>query len=126
MVDVPAANRALREAHVAIAAVDEVGPFVDRTLAYAHTSGAMPPVVEQVLRAVMHATPEVAYDHEYTRGLERLREARRMPIGASSRAAWLRAAADRFHAASELEVDARRRAEALCYSGATLVEQAAE
>jgi hypothetical protein len=126
MTDVPAANRALREAHAAIGVMGEIGPFVDRTLVYAHASGAMPPAVEHVLRAVTHATPDAAYDHEYSRGVERLREARRMPEGASGRAAWLRAAADRFFTASELEVDAKRRAEALCYSGATLVEQAAE
>lgn len=126
MIDVPAANRALREAHAAIGAVAAVGDFVDRTLAYAHASGALPPAVEHVVRAVTHATPAAAYDHEYALGVARLREARKMPEGASARAAWLRAAADRFLAASEQDVDAKRRAEALCYSGATLVEQAAE
>ena len=125
--DVPAANRQLRAAHESISVVEDVGPFVDRTLVY--TNGAPRPAPEpiaQVLHAATHATPQAAYDLEYDLGADKLREARRFGTGATGRAAVLRDAVERFFAASEVPVDADQRAEALCYSGAMLVELAQE
>jgi hypothetical protein len=65
------------------------------------------------------------YDHEYERGLDCLREARRLPAGVL-RVAMLRGAVDHFFAASEQPADPEERADALCYSGAVLVELAHE
>jgi hypothetical protein len=102
-------------AHERLMLIEDVLPFVERTLVTTNL-----PVEPD--DAFTHITPRIAYDYEYERGAEKLREARRLPEKDPLRAAAYRESVMHFFEASLQDVSGSQKADALCYSGAMLVE----